>query len=297
MKLCYYRSRLGNFGDDLNDWLWPRIFPSINEHFSDDYFLGIGTILSRDFQPLQAIPTNHRKLVFGSGVRISDQPLALDNTWDVYFVRGKLSAKALGLDEGKAICDAAYCLRLLPEFDNVESVKKKYRISYIPYFKSVSLLNWEKLCKSLGWHYISPYVDRPIETILRDIHQSELILTEAMHGAIVADALRVPWKRVKFAADFFESSIVAEFKWKDTFDEIESYPYAKLPFLDSSWTKEKRVLHRVGDFSSRLMNYYRIKQKANSIEHPETFSLTRKDHINDIIDRLKVERNRLSEYM
>lgn len=27
MKLYYYESKEGNFGDDLNRWLWDSIFP------------------------------------------------------------------------------------------------------------------------------------------------------------------------------------------------------------------------------------------------------------------------------
>ena len=33
MKLYYYKAPLGNFGDDLNPWLWPRLLPDI---FDDD---------------------------------------------------------------------------------------------------------------------------------------------------------------------------------------------------------------------------------------------------------------------
>ena len=48
MKLHYCRTPSGNFGDDLNTWLWPTLlgetFFDTNE---DSLFLGVGTILNQ----------------------------------------------------------------------------------------------------------------------------------------------------------------------------------------------------------------------------------------------------------
>jgi succinoglycan biosynthesis protein ExoV len=48
-----------------------------------------------------------------------------------------------------------------------------------------------------------------VEEVLAQIQQTELLLAEAMHGAIVADALRVPWIAIRLYGNFLE------FKWQD----------------------------------------------------------------------------------
>ena len=62
MKLFYYKDPGGNFGDDLNAWLWPRLIPELLDDRDDTLFVGIGSILDR------RIPQEPRKIVFGTGV-------------------------------------------------------------------------------------------------------------------------------------------------------------------------------------------------------------------------------------
>lgn len=46
MKLFYYKEKIGNFGDDLNLWLWPRIAPGLLDNDEQTFFVGIGTLLN-----------------------------------------------------------------------------------------------------------------------------------------------------------------------------------------------------------------------------------------------------------
>ena len=68
MKLHYCKTPSGNFGDDLNTWLWPTL---LGENFfdtnEDTLFLGVGTILN------QKIPrTPEKKLSLAQARAIND---------------------------------------------------------------------------------------------------------------------------------------------------------------------------------------------------------------------------------
>ncbi|MEM9807466.1 MAG: polysaccharide pyruvyl transferase family protein, partial [Cyanobacteria bacterium P01_D01_bin.56] len=62
-------------------------------------------------------------------------------------------------------------------------------------------------CKELGFGYIDPRWT--VEQALTVMSQTEVLLTEAMHGAIVADALRIPWIPV------ITNDSILSFKWQD----------------------------------------------------------------------------------
>src|SRR5277367_5111952 len=50
---------------------------------------------------------------------------------------------------------------------------------------------WQSAAVEAGLHYLDPR--RPVEETLAGLLSAEKVVTEAMHGAIVSDALRVPW--------------------------------------------------------------------------------------------------------
>lgn len=199
MELYYCNVGNGNFGDDMNAWLWPDLLPDAVNKQGSDLFIGIGTILDDKIQ------TASQKYVFGSGIGYNALPLNIsDNSWHVEFVRGPLTAKVLGLNKSKAITDSAIAIALHPEF---RSSQEKSGIVFMPHHSSAELGKWGKVCQQAGIEYLDPQADS--KQLAKRIATAELVIAEAMHAAIVADALRVPWIPVVTSVE------VNSFKWLD----------------------------------------------------------------------------------
>ncbi|QDH80806.1 polysaccharide pyruvyl transferase [Echinicola soli] len=229
MEYLYYKSKKGNFGDDLNGWLWPQLFGT-NGSSSDFYFVGIGSLLHNDSHVVKGLDAGRRKVVFGTGVKPSKvyAKMSLDDTWDVMFLRGPLSSGELNRKD-PYITDAAYAIRLLDDFDKLSQQPKKYKISLMPYFHSTDYFDWQKICDQLGYHYISPHSEKGVEFTLQEIAASECLITEAMHGAIMADTLRVPWHRFILSTPHTEGGRISDFKWTDWLMSID------IPFPQSTY--------------------------------------------------------------
>jgi succinoglycan biosynthesis protein ExoV len=187
MKLVYFRDRAPNFGDELNTYVWPALLP---QHFLDDdegeLFVGIGSIIG------DQLPARARKIVVGSGYAgYMGQPDLGDGTWDVRFVRGPLTAERFGLTPDKALCDSAVLLRAM----DLPAPAHDVGIAFMPHFESLERGSWAEACKAAGLRLID--ATAPVETVIAQLKGARVLITEAMHGAIVADALRTPWVAVK----------------------------------------------------------------------------------------------------
>jgi succinoglycan biosynthesis protein ExoV len=183
VKLEYFKGEQPNFGDELNSWLWPQLLPSFFDNDPRVIFLGIGSILANTFDP------EAKKIVFGTGFSSTyrQAPNVHGGDWDVFFVRGPRTARALGIPESFGIGDAAILLRAL----NVQFRREPRYVGFMPHWESMPRGNWQAACKLADIRLIDPRA--PVEHVLTEILGCEVLITEAMHGAIVADTLRVPW--------------------------------------------------------------------------------------------------------
>lgn len=197
----------GNFGDDLNPWVWQRLIPDIlsDEESSKTTFVGFGTLLN------EKLPQFEKTIVFGTGCGYGMLPKVKDS-WKIYSVRGPLSASALELDTDLGIADSSILVNRLYPF---RQANKTHKVSLIPFVWEMQQTPdlFQDVCQQLGFFCIDPRWE--VEKTLEAISSSELVITAAMHGAIVSDALRVPW------IPFKSNAGIPDFKWTDFCQSME----------------------------------------------------------------------------
>lgn len=283
MRLVYFRSEIGNVGDDLNPWLWSRILGDLIDPAGTTRFWGIGSILDTAF--IERFARAGRQVIFGTGVRYQPAPLRLGARWDVRFVRGPQSAAALGLGARYALADGAYCLGLLPELLPVR--RPGGGIACMPYFRSMALVNWRTLCERRGWTFISP-LQSP-DRVLAQLASCDYLITEAMHGAILADVMRVPWARFSYFAPLNETPAVATFKWAD-FTESMAVDAA-----GQVWPCQlggKRWRRRV-DTATVAVRTWRLSSYLEKHSSPPQYRLSNDPLLREKLTRLATEVGRL----
>lgn len=216
-----------NFGDELNPWLWPQLVPELATAKTKGVVVGIGTLLN------DLLPSDVDKFILGSGAGYGKGPAQPDASWKTYFVRGPRTASLLGLEPDRAVTDGAV---LIPETHLQK--RSAGKTGLMPHWQS-ELGSWRRAAEHAGLSFIDPTDD--VETVLRGIAECDLLLTEAMHGAIVADLIRVPWIPIKSRPG------ILDFKWLDWCESLDLvYRPVVLPTLwppsgsPSTWAQAKR---------------------------------------------------------
>lgn len=222
MKVFYYKSQKGNFGDDLNGWLWDSLLPDFFDDNPDVMVSGIGTIID------SYMPKAKNWFVFSSGVGYGFPPSHFgDSNWDTLCVRGPLSANILGLPKNKFITDGAAFINGVDGFEPLPESERE-GVIFIPHHYAIGVGNWEKACVSAGIEFVNPEWESKF--VIQKIRKAKLVIADAMHAAIIADALRVPWVPV------ITSPQINTFKWLDWTSTIDT-PYKPI-VLGSSTLKE-----------------------------------------------------------
>jgi len=245
MKLHYFKADINNFGDDLNPWIWERVLPNFFDEDQSTLLVGIGTILH------DKLPKADNYIVLGSGYGYGGKP-TINDSWDIISVRGKETCKALNLDESLAIIDPAYLLKNIL----TDTPKKKHHISLIPHAESLEQGPWKEICADLRINLIDARTT-DIEHFVKEIKSSELILCEAMHGAIISDCFSVPWCGYKaytwinsnkwndwlsvfnrsITLNNIDTPIDSKIKLKDRIKNIIKQVLVRTPLWKSKWVK------------------------------------------------------------
>lgn len=284
MKLTYY-TKTPNFGDALNPMIFSKYLPEFFDEDEDEVFIGIGSIIHLK-------PNAKSKIVFSSGYAYGKTPI-IDNSYKISCVRGPLTASKLGLDKKFAITDGAALLKTF----KFKTEKKKYEYSLMPHHESILFYDWKSICNELNYNYISPLDS--VDNILSQILQSKILITEAMHGAIVADTLRVPWIPFKCY------KTINEFKWKDWTSSLNiEYNNNHVPPIFSKKMIEQKISFKLQNklsmgikLSSKGYKVYQdifIKppfiKKLNQLKNSDSY-LSKESVLNEkvnlLIDRLE----------
>ena len=227
MILYRWQGAARNFGDELNTLLWPHLLPGFFDDEPSARFLGIGSVLDRRH------PADRLKIVAGSGYGGYEPPPELDHTWRILWVRGPHTARRIGLPARLGLGDPAALLPLVcsgsarrapahPRMQaphdvagppaEAERAKAPAPIGFMPHFESAARGAWHAAASLAGIGFIDPRGDPA--AIVEAIGACRILVAEAMHGAIVADALRVPWIAIRPLAPIHRA------KWHDWADTL-----------------------------------------------------------------------------
>ena len=208
MLLYRWRGEARNFGDELNTLLWPRLLPDLLDDNPDALLLGIGSVL--DARHDNAVT----KVVAGAGYGGYAQPATLDASWVIHWVRGPRTARRLRLSPACGLGDPAMLLPLAGLGGADDGRRTDGRcVGFMPHFESLAHGAWAEAATLAGVELIDPRGD-PI-AILAAIANCRVLVSEAMHGVIVADALRVPWVALLPLAPIHRP------KWQDWAEVLE----------------------------------------------------------------------------
>lgn len=200
MTPFYWQSARGNFGDDLNLWLWDFLLPGFRDVHPEVLLVGVGTVLDKSL-----LPPRVRKLVVGSGTGYGEPPdISNAGEWDIRCVRGPMTAAKFGLDPDLGIVDPAVMATEMPDF---QGLARRGGAVFVPHWESTVGGVWPLACRAAGLGYVDPCGEA--KSVIRAIAQAELVVAESMHAAILADAFRVPWVAVT------TSNRINDFKWRD----------------------------------------------------------------------------------
>jgi succinoglycan biosynthesis protein ExoV len=252
MRLLYYRGeKHTNFGDELNPLFWERF---LGDSKKSVCLLGIGTVLNEHYV---RAANGEKVIVFGSGCGFFPPP-DFTQQLDVMFVRGPKSAQLLRRRWGFDVDWITDPGLLAARFQ--VGAKKDIEKSFVPHWSTIAdQPGIVSAFADIGVTVIDPR--QSVKSALEMIERSKLVIAEAMHGAIVADAFRIPWIPVYAQhghlfkwLDWCDSMLVPydpQFFETSSMNEIAKYA---TPTLSRDWVHQERL----GRLEERL---YDLKAK------------------------------------
>jgi succinoglycan biosynthesis protein ExoV len=206
-----------NFGDYISLYLYEKL---IKQNMTKDQILllGVGSILNTPLltKVLEAKSDLTELHVWGSGARSPNGPklswLKTKIVTHIYGVRGYHTARSLNCTPELAIGDPAFLLPTLIRPGT--SLRGKY-LTFVPHISQCNTsiaaesLLLDSHCERLLKPLIDPTPDA-LENFVDELCSSSFILTNSLHGAILAQAYGIPYAYGKVGG-----YLNCPFKWKD----------------------------------------------------------------------------------
>ena len=224
-----------NFGDALNTELIRLITSEkpqlVNNSFknpdNEDIYMAIGSVLGW---------ADRNTIVWGAGkMSDTDATMFKEAPKKICAVRGPLTRDEIikrGFDCPEVYGDPAL---LMPRFFDPR-VEKKYSVSVIPHAIDRVLIPEIKKDLKFDAHFID--VTQNVYDFIREIKQSEFIISSALHGCIMAHAYGIPYEHVLFSTKVLGNG----FKFRDFEASKELIDLDKLmkvcPFRKDTYEKE-----------------------------------------------------------
>ena len=240
-----------NFGDDVNPFLLSKIFSKQVIDSPHVCIMGIGSILND--RNVAALDDFERKIVFSSGAGYEVLEKPLDASWQIACVRGPKTAALMDIGAEKAVCDGAV---LLSDYHDTISPARRQGVAFVPHVHTDRAIGrgLSEICAGLGVDYVTPAL--PHDDFVRAVSGAEYILTEAMHGAILADTMRTPW----LCCHIMHHN---RFKWQDWCGSV-GVPYEPVylgpRFSDTGLTSPLRLPHVIVSALRRRRIESRLKK-------------------------------------
>jgi hypothetical protein len=206
-----------NFGDYISKYLYDKLIDGNTER-DEILLLGVGSILHAPLltKVLESRPGLLELHVWGSGARTPHGPgvpfAESRIITRIHGVRGRYTARALQCSDELAIGDPAF---LLPWLIRASPTKAKSGAIFVPhisqckYSRGSEALLAESHCDRVLEPLIEP-TPAALEKFVAELCNASFILTNSLHGAILAQAYGIP-----YAYGMVGDYLNCPFKWKD----------------------------------------------------------------------------------
>lgn len=250
------RGNITNFGDELSylliqkisgknvKWIYPLKQNFLQKKISS-HILGIGSILH--------FSADNSK-VWGSGL-IEKKSFAADAKY--FAVRGKYTRREL-LNRGYEIPEIYGDPGLLTPLYYPNNYLKKFKIGIIPHYVEFDEIYAWYIKNNFSKEFLMIDLRNPVELVLKQINECDIIISSSLHGIIIPQAYRVPTLRVSFTDKILGDGI----KYQDYFDSVGIAEYSA-PIIKKASFKESEILNLVDKFS----NYLHINEDLDKIQN------------------------------